>query len=560
MTDLELKNLLGQGEGTRLEFKEARMAMPSSIFTSIVSLLNKEGGTILLGVTDDGKLSGIAPDCITKIKKDLVTATSNPNLISPPFMVATEQFEAEEKLLLSIKIPCSSQVHTYKGRVYDRENDSDIKVSGNGHLGEIYFRKRSHFSESVIYPGLKKSDFRIDLFEKAKAYIRLRRADHPWLEDDFETMAHLSGLFKQDYQTGENGYTLAAALVMGKDEVIRSILPAYKLEAMVRRKDQDRYDDRITFRTNLMETYTGMMDFIRKHLPDRFFIEGVQRKDLREIIFREIIANLLIHREYTNGESSSFIIYPDRVETRNPNNVRFRGYLDPEKFQPYPKNPSISKFFIELGWAEEIGSGLRNVYKYLPPYSGGGRPVFNEDDSFVSKLPLKIYTLGRKAVWVLDFLELDNHPEMEELKLEMESIATRKSIAISDDKEALIFQLVSSWVQKGTMLESLRMAPKGAFWGFSKKKVPSLVDLGTKLLGKRILVIMKILAMVTVPISMDELMLALAYKNRKSFKDLYLNPIMENGLMERTHPENPRHPDQKYKLSSFGQRFLGGLD
>ena len=45
----------------------------------------------------------------------------------------------------------------------------------------------------------------------------------------------------------------------------------------------------------------------KKHLPDKFFLEGMQRVSLRDKIFREIIANMLIHREYTNAFPSSFI-------------------------------------------------------------------------------------------------------------------------------------------------------------------------------------------------------------------------------------------------------------
>lgn len=45
--------------------------------------------------------------------------------------------------------------------------------------------------------------------------------------------------------TGQEGLTLAVALIFGKDTTIESILPGYKVEAMVRIKENDRWDDRI---------------------------------------------------------------------------------------------------------------------------------------------------------------------------------------------------------------------------------------------------------------------------------------------------------------------------
>jgi len=55
------------------------------------------------------------------------------------------------------------------------------------------------------------------------------------------------------------------------------------------------------------------MEFGRKHLPDKFFLEGDQRKSLRSIITREMIANTLIHREYTSTYQAKFVIERERI-------------------------------------------------------------------------------------------------------------------------------------------------------------------------------------------------------------------------------------------------------
>jgi ATP-dependent DNA helicase RecG len=56
-----INNLLSAGEGISIEFKEAAHSVPRSLYETIVSFANTDGGTILLGVTNDGIISGI-PD------------------------------------------------------------------------------------------------------------------------------------------------------------------------------------------------------------------------------------------------------------------------------------------------------------------------------------------------------------------------------------------------------------------------------------------------------------------------------------------------------------------
>ena len=96
---------------------------------------------------------------------------------------------------------------------------------------------------------------------------------------------------------GKEGYTLAAVLLFGKDEVIQQILPHYKTDAILRVKNVNRYDDREYIQTNLIESYEKLMDFVAKHLPDKFYKEENQRKSLRTDIFHEVVANILVHRD-----------------------------------------------------------------------------------------------------------------------------------------------------------------------------------------------------------------------------------------------------------------------
>lgn len=142
---------------------------------------------------------------------------------------------------------------------------------------------------------------------------------------------------------------------------------------------------------NLIESYDRLMAFVRKHLPDKFYQEGEQRISLRDRIFREVIGNLLIHREFANAFPAKFIIKEDRVLTENWNRPHNSGgVIDPANFSPYPKNPVIAKFFKEIGRVDELGSGVMTIFKYCSIYTPGMDPEFVENDIFKTTIPLSI--------------------------------------------------------------------------------------------------------------------------------------------------------------------------
>ncbi len=196
--------------------------------------------------------------------------------------------------------------------------------------------------------------------------------------DDMELLKS-AGLYIHDYKNNIEGFTLAAILLIGRDEVINSVIPYYKTDAILRKIDLDRYDDRDDIRTNLIESYDRLMSFVNKHLPDTFYLEGDIRISIRDKIFREVISNILIHRDYGNPYPAKFVIGKDKIYTENSNKPHGHGPIDPNNFSPFPKNPTIAKFFKEMGLVDELGSGVRNIHKYGKSYFGYEPEIIEED-------------------------------------------------------------------------------------------------------------------------------------------------------------------------------------
>ena len=385
-----VKSLLKKRERIRIEFKKAQNAVPENLFETVCAFLNREGGSILLGVDNQGNITGVDPASVSRMKVDISSLSNNPTKLNPTFLLFPSEVEIKEKKIIHIQVPASSQVHKCNNIIFDRSSDGDFRVTNPEGIAEIYNRKRTHYTEGKIYSFIRPSDFKDGLLDKIRNLIRNNKPNHPWLELSDNEFFRASGLFRIDHQNGTEGFTLAAILLLGKDEVIKDVLAHYKIDALVRIKDPDRYDDRLTIETNLIEAYNDLMEFVAKHLPDRFYLEGDTRISLRDRIFREVVANLIVHREYTNAHSATFTIYKDQVEILNANNPNGSGPISISNFTPFPKNPIISKFFVQIGRVEELGSGIVNVNKYLKHYSPGSKPEFIENSVFKTIIPIGI--------------------------------------------------------------------------------------------------------------------------------------------------------------------------
>jgi ATP-dependent DNA helicase RecG len=312
-----------------------------------------------------------------------VTTINNPQKISPPLYLNIETLEIQNKKILHIHVPMSKSVHTLNGKIYDRNNDSDINITGqNTNIAKLYLLKQDIHTEDKIFPFATMDDFDLELIKRIRIVASNRRTDtHPWEGlSDFELLKS-SGLYKIDKTTNKEGFTLGAILLFGKDETITNALPHHKTDLILRKVNLDRYDDREIVTTNLIDSYYKMMEFVKKHLNDPFYLEGDMRISLRDKIFREAVANSLIHREYSSAYVAKMIIEKNKVVFENANIPHSYGELNPSNFTPYPKNPNIAKIFREIGFADELGSGVKNLYKYSKAY-GGSDPLIVEGEIF----------------------------------------------------------------------------------------------------------------------------------------------------------------------------------
>lgn len=263
MTREFMQNLLDSGEGFTIEYKKNENKLSSDVFETISSFSNRYGGHILLGVVEVekdghkvGEVRGVDKNAVYDMKRNFINTLNNPNMFKPTLYLELEEFDYDGMTVLWAYIPPMSQLCYCNKRVYDRNDDADQDVTDkNDRVAEIISRKSSEYREQQMLPYAKDSHLKMELMDTVRKLAKARDPKHPWQTmDDMEIMRS-AGLYVENIMTGESGFNLAAVLLFGKPEVIKSCVPGYKTDAIYRVENVDRYDDRDIVEDNLIEAY-----------------------------------------------------------------------------------------------------------------------------------------------------------------------------------------------------------------------------------------------------------------------------------------------------------------
>ena len=300
--------------------------------------------------------------------------------------IQLKEFVYDDKTILYAYIPESSSVHRLNGtKVFDGN-----EVTNNQNLiAKMYARKSNRNTEDRVIVHANEEWFDMASIKMAKDYAYNVNTNNLWAMKTDAEILKSQMFYKHDSESGERGYTVAALLLFGKEEYIRSFLPHYHIDCLVRKVNLDRFDDREIVECNLLGAHTKIMDFVAKHISKGFYIdENTQSVSPRDRLFKEAVVNFLIHREYSDAYISKLVIEKDTVIFKNAANPSYIGRVDIDDFNPEPKNPTIARVFRLMGLADELGSGFRNIKKYSKIYAGS-TPVVIDGDIFRLVLPLQ---------------------------------------------------------------------------------------------------------------------------------------------------------------------------
>ncbi len=130
MTRNQLDELIEQGESTRLEFKRT-ISSAHRIARTLAAFANTSGGTLLIGVADDGKILGV-PSELREVRK---VEDATDKLVDPVLSVSYETLSPDGRKVLIINVPESEEKPHYvidesgKRTIYVRAKDKSVPTN-----------------------------------------------------------------------------------------------------------------------------------------------------------------------------------------------------------------------------------------------------------------------------------------------------------------------------------------------------------------------------------------------------------------------------------------------
>ena len=402
MNKAELIELILNGENSGVEFKRDDVAN-HRIAQELVALLNLEGGTVLLGVEDDGSITGASRENLEEWVVELCRLKIDPPII--PFISWVKNAEPGRDVL-AIRVPIGpdkpyARVHNGRTTYFIRVGSTSREAS-RGELQRMFQASGNlHYGvKPVPGAGFDGLDYR-----RLRDYLVNVLGGQAPADDDAEAWETL--LRNIDLMTVSQGLLVATTdgiLLFGRTP--KRFLPQSGIRAVcfpgtepdyATRADENLRGPMVSLRAangDIIEA--GLVeqawDFVRRNTTPIANIEDTQRVDswqYPESVVREAVVNALVHRDYSiAGTDIMLEIYSDRLEITSPG--RLPNTITPDGMKAgarYARNQTLVNIMRDYGYAEARGMGVRN--KIIPgmfAHNGTEPDLIAETNRFIVRL------------------------------------------------------------------------------------------------------------------------------------------------------------------------------
>ena len=384
MTKSELFELIANGENSGVEFKSDDLR-PEQFAKEIVALANLQGGRILLGVEDDGTITGIRRDDLEHWVMDTVFGRK----VHPMILPFYEEIQIDEQRRVAVISLTQGTTKPYVVRHNDRE-EIYVRVGSTSRLATREQQARLFALGGMLHAELLpvSGSALPDLSrERLEDYLTAIVRDNKVPSSDDEWHERLCGLgFMAERQEGLPVCTIAGLVLFGYRQ--RRLLRQAGIRWMAFRGGERAYDaldDRVLDGPVIalwQETSGGGREIVEKGLIEiltdtmRPFVseepDELQESMRRERrwhypleALRESIVNGIVHRDWTRNEELEVVRYSDRLEVTSPgalpNTMTVNKMIAGQRS---PRNPLIVDVLRDYGYVDARGRGVRN--KIIP--------------------------------------------------------------------------------------------------------------------------------------------------------------------------------------------------
>jgi len=406
MTFEELQALIAQGEGQRLDFKRGVPSVKDLALT-VICLANADGGKILLGVDDRGRICGCLSYDVPELLSGVYRATD------PPITVDIEEVPTPQGTVLVVSVPRTTFVHGTAGGVFQRRVGKQcLPMSPADVLAFQSERAGLDYSALPLGQARYPDDVDPQALERLRAEIALRS---PALaqQTDRDLLRNLQLLVDGEEPAR---LTVAGGLLLGRADILRRDLAQAEVAYFRQRTDTDiRLSERLYLPLPLL--LRRLEELIEADNEVHSFLLGLQRIDVPKFpqsVYREAILNAVAHRNY--GLPGNVIVrhFPDRLEVMSPGG--FPAGVSPANIlrQMVSRNRLLAEALQRVGYVERAGYGVDMMYEQMLRL--GKEPPWFIPDELSVRVVIRDTTFDEPfASFVQRRLRADAPPTLEQL-------------------------------------------------------------------------------------------------------------------------------------------------
>ncbi|WP_455528310.1 RNA-binding domain-containing protein [Huintestinicola sp.] len=374
-----MARIIPSSESLTVEFKSDLKKYPDSdIFEAVVAFANTEGGSLYLGVEDNGQITGVHPSHKNPITLSAFVA----NNTVPPVSTRAEIID-DEKPVLQISVPksYSGVVATVSGKILRRRLKADGQPENTPmYPSEIATRLsdlRLLDYSTILIPEASMNDFDPLELDRMRKNILSYDGEKSLLDlADDELLKAIGFVRERDNQSTP---TVLGLLMIGRVESIKRFIPTHSTSFQVLEGTNVLINDDFTL--PLLASIEKLNTYLEAWNPQREIEMGLFRMpapDFDKRALREAIVNAYSHRDYSRMGRIRVSIADEGLTIANPGGfiegVTVKNLLTAE---PHGRNPALADALKRIGLAEKTGRGIDRIFegsliygRTMPDYSG----------------------------------------------------------------------------------------------------------------------------------------------------------------------------------------------
>jgi len=324
---------------------------------TLVAFANSDGGTILIGVNEDGRaIGGVYADEVESALREAALACR------PPVVARWHQAagEGDRGMVYAIVVKRSPELHSLAdGRVLVRTGVENHPLSGD-QIRQLAATKSTGDFETEVAPGAHRDDLDDEVIEEFKAKWQDRQ-HREWTRSVDDLLVRVGAL-------GEDGRpTVAGVLLFAKNPqafLPQSGLTFVKFVGTLPRDEtgQAGYGRREEIGGPLARIIQRTWEVVGEEMRIGAVVTGLEREERTEYpvaAVREALVNAVAHRDYRlGGRRIEVRMFSDRMEIISPGGLP--GFITVDNIieEHFSRNPRLVSALYQWGYIEELGLGV----------------------------------------------------------------------------------------------------------------------------------------------------------------------------------------------------------